>query len=222
MIYYSHHRIPKKLISCFTSTFAKPASIHHLKEAWEKELGINILEELWEDSLANIHNCSINSKNRLIQFKVVHRSHYSKTKLSKIFDSVSPTCDRCETAEGSLSHLFLQCPVLNNFWSHIFHWFSQQYNTHIPPDCILALFGCSEGTKTLPTYQRQALKIGMVVAKKFFILNWKSSATPCFKRGLDEMLSVARMEQIRYNKNNFQTLFQKMRKPFLAILDRTA
>lgn len=112
----------KQLISRFTSTFAKPASTHHLKEAWEKELGINISEELWEDSLANIQNCSINSRYRLIQFKVVHRSHYSKTKLSKIFESVLPTCDRCETAEGSLSHLFWQCSVLNNFWSNIFHW----------------------------------------------------------------------------------------------------
>lgn len=105
-------------------------------------------------------------------------------------------CDRCHTAEGSLAHSFWHCPILSNFWCDIFDWFSKQYGINIPPDCKLAIFGCSDRTRALSPHQKQALKAGMVAAKKIILLNWKSPLSPCFKRWLNEMLSIAKMEQI--------------------------
>ena len=191
----------------------------HLRDAWAEELGIPISDELWEEGLSSIQSCSINSRFRLIQFKVLHRLHYSKTKLSKIYPSVSPMCDRCGTAEGSLSHLFWQCPIITTFWGDIFNWFSRQMEIVIQPDCCLAIFGCSDETRALPSHQKQMLRAGMVAAKKCILVNWKSPTSPCFKRWLNEMLSVAKLEQIRHDGQNTQTKFQKMWRPFLALLD---
>lgn len=156
----------RHLISRFVTAFEMPVSTSHLRDIWSKELGVPLSEELWEEGLSSIQKCSINSRYRLIQFKVVHRLHYSKTKLNRIFESVSPMCDRCNRAEGSLSHLFWYCPVLDSFWSDIFNWFSKQYKIIIQPDCNLAIFGSSERTSTLPSHCKQALKTGMVAAKK--------------------------------------------------------
>lgn len=209
----------KHLISRFVIAFETSASTSYLRDTWEKELGVPLSDEIWEESLSNVKKCSINSRYRLIQFKVIHRLHYSKIKLNRIFESVSPMCDRCNRAEGSLAHLFWYCPVLDNFWSDIFNWFSKQYKTNIQPDCNLAIFGSSEKTSTLPSYCKQVLKTGMVAAKKLILLNWKSPSSPCFKRWLNEMVWVSRMEQIRFSRRNSPKYYEKAWKPFLDLLD---
>lgn len=207
MIHFSYNQTPN---ICFITAFETPASTSHLREAWAKELGVPLSDELWEEGLSSIQKCSINSRYRLIQFEVTHRLHYSKTKLNRIFESVSPMCDRCGRAEGSLSHLFWHCPVLDNFWSDIFNWFSKQYKINIQPDCNLAIFGSFERTSTLPSHCEQALKTGMVAAKKLISLNWKSPSSPCFKRCLNEMVCVSRMEQIRLSRGKAPNSYEKV------------
>ena len=179
-------------------------------------MGVPLSEHLWEEGLSGIQECSINSRYRLIQFKVIHRLHYSKIKLHRIFESVSPMCDRCGRAEGSLSHLFWYCPVLENFWSDIFKWFSRQYRINIKPDCTLAIFGSSENVWNLPDHCKQALMTGMVAAKKLILLNWKSTSPPCFNRWRNEMACVARVEQVRLSSAKVPNHFEKVLKPFLA------
>ena len=85
----------------------------------------------------------------------------------------------------------------------------------------LAIFGSSEGTLTLPHHCKQALRIGMVAAKKLILLNWKSPSPPCFKRWLNEMVSISRMEQNRFNRGKAPNYYEKAWKPFLALLDET-
>jgi hypothetical protein len=70
----SSHRL-----SPFFSNYTE-ASTSHLKETWGKELNIEISDDLWGEALSRIPSCSINARYQLIQYKVVHRLHYSKTK----------------------------------------------------------------------------------------------------------------------------------------------
>lgn len=79
-------------------------SVQGIKTGWEQELGVEIDGDLWDDALENIHKCSANSRHRLIQFKIVHRLHYAKTNLHKIFSSISPICDKCLPEEATLPH----------------------------------------------------------------------------------------------------------------------
>lgn len=66
----------------------------------------------------------------------------------------------------------------------------------MPKHCNLAIFGCSGSKRALPSYQKQILRTGMVAAKKLILLNWKSPFSLCFRGWLNEMLSIAEMEQI--------------------------
>lgn len=104
-----------------------------IKPAWECELGVEIREDLWDEVLTGIKLCSVNARLQLIQCKVIHRLHYSKTKLHRIFPSLSPLCNRCNVMEGTLTHLFWTCPKLCNCWSlHfpvVFHCLSCHCNT---------------------------------------------------------------------------------------------
>lgn len=66
-----------------------PLSDAKLRNAWVEELGTEITDDTWEAILIKIYNSSINVRHRLIQFKIVHRLHYTKSRLHAIYLNVS-------------------------------------------------------------------------------------------------------------------------------------
>lgn len=56
-----------------------------IKTEWETELGVTFSDMLWEQALKEINACLSCAKLQLIQFKILHRVHYSKSRLSKIY-----------------------------------------------------------------------------------------------------------------------------------------
>lgn len=93
-------------------------TMDHLRSAWQDDLGGEITEEQWQTVLARIHSCSICARHGLLQFKIIHRVHWSKQKLHKIFPSIDPSCDRCGLTPVSLGHR--SWPKLSNYWRSIF------------------------------------------------------------------------------------------------------
>lgn len=57
-------------------------------------------------ALTRVHSSSICSRHSLIQFKVLHRLHFSKVKLARIFPNIDPLCDRCKLTPGTSYHMF--------------------------------------------------------------------------------------------------------------------
>lgn len=81
----------------------------------------------WEAAISRVHTCSLNSRHTLIQFKVLNRLHYSKSKMSKIFQShLSAIVSLCWRDFGSL-FFFWSCPQIFDYWTAIFRWFSKCY-----------------------------------------------------------------------------------------------
>ncbi|CAI5660574.1 unnamed protein product [Oreochromis niloticus] len=207
----------KKLVSGFVKAFSEylNSKSDFLKMAWEEELGLLIGDEVWERSLCMIHSCSINARHQLIQFKVLHRLHYSKTKLHRIFPSISSICDRCKLGEGSLTHLFWTCPKLYHYWLNIFNCFSDIYNCTLEPDPIIALFGSSSSLLHLSSAAQTTVLFGMVIAKKIILTLWKTDIVPQFKMWLTELTALLHMERIRYILADKLSNFFDVWQPFL-------
>lgn len=94
--------------------------------------------------------------------------------------------------------------------------FKKIYKMNIQPDYNVALFGSLGTTTGLPSHCKQTLKMSMIAAKTQIL---KKQTPPCFKRWLNNMVSVARMEQIHFGKRKSQSYYQKIWRPFLATLD---
>jgi len=208
----------RHLVSRCVNSLQLPVSTNHIKEAWARDFDEDVSDETWNDSLNKIQDCSINARHRLIQFKVVHRLYYSKTKLSKIYNSISPVCDRCKTEEGSLSHMFWFCHKLFNFWTAIFDFFSKVFQKEVKPDHSLAILGSSVTLNTLPRSQQRPLLMGLTLAKKSILLNWKSSDSPSFKAWLSELIHVIQLERIRSLESKSHRQFQTVWQPFVDFL----
>ena len=190
----------RHLISRFVRLFddCNGAAMDRVRKAWEGELGIELSAETWEKCFAMIQSYI----HQLIQFKVVHRLHYCKLKLHRIAPSISPLCIRCKVSEGTLSHTLWLCPLLTGLWDKIFDWFSKAYKRPFQPEAELAIFGCSQTTASVPAAMHQSLMLGMIVAKRLILLEWKSTSPPCFQRWLADMASAIQMERLRFTRTN--------------------
>lgn len=73
----------------------QPESLNSIKTAWEEDLGQPIPDEVWEEILGRVHKSSICARHGLIQCKLLHCIYYTKARLARIYDSVSPAYDRC-------------------------------------------------------------------------------------------------------------------------------
>ena len=208
----------KRLISQFVNLFSLAAPSLHIKEAWVSDNGVEISDTLWAQGLNRIKSCSINARLQLIQFKVIHRLHFSKTKLNRMFPSVSATCDKCALYDGTLGHLFWSCPKLQNFWDDIFHLYSVIYSKQLIPDSLLIILGCSNFSLTLPSSLQQALMFGMVVAKRVILRDWKSVSPPCYKKWLNDMVSCIYLEEIRYTLSDTHHKFLEVWGPFIEYI----
>lgn len=81
------------------------ATLDHLKEAWQEDLAVEISGHQWTKAQDRVHSSSVCTRHGLIQFKILHRLHLSKLKLSKMFPAVNPLCDRCGQTPASLAHI---------------------------------------------------------------------------------------------------------------------
>jgi len=114
-----------------------------IREEWEREMGIGISEEIWQNGLEDIDKQSVNTRLCLIQFKVLHRLHFSKKKLHRIFPNVSPLCDKCKSEEADLAHSFIFCHKIQGFWCEVFKMLSDILNVNLEPDPVLIILGHS-------------------------------------------------------------------------------
>ena len=80
--------------------------LDYLKHKWKEDLNEQIPDIVWQKVIRRIHMSSICQRHTVEQFKIVHRLHWSKVRLSKIRPELNPTCDRCKQAHATLLHTF--------------------------------------------------------------------------------------------------------------------
>ncbi len=179
---------------------------------------MQIPEGVWEESLEQINTCSINSRHCLIQFQVLHKLHYTKLKLHRLFPDTSPQCDKCNIAEANHVHSFISCPKLEKFGAKIFKAFSDILNTHIEPDPVFIILGTSDSMPVFKKSQQQLLSYGLITAKKLILTFWKKKEVPTFKLWLNEMTNTLHLEKIRFSLNKRESQFDKIWPPLVHYL----
>lgn len=117
------------------------SSMAAVRTAWEQDLNYTFTDDIWDSVLDQIHSSSMCSQHALLQFKVVHCTHISKTNLARMYPDVEPTWDKCKSAPVSIFHMCWTCPSLGNFWTSVFQTISETLGHQIEPDPLTAIFG---------------------------------------------------------------------------------
>lgn len=80
--------------------------IQMIKSTWERELGMLLEDEVMDHAVDNIRSTTSSASLGLIQFKVLHRVHFSRSKLSIIYPYLKDECDRCHGSSCNLINIF--------------------------------------------------------------------------------------------------------------------
>lgn len=190
-------------------------TLDHLKRAWQEDLRVNITENQWTKAQEYVHSSSVCVRHGLLQFKILHRLHLSKLKLSKMFSSVDPSCDRCKQGPASLAHMFWNCPHIITYWDKVFINLSKILKKTLKPDPILALFGVNPVTVELSNNQKNMTRFILLLARRLILLNWKSTVAPSLSVLMKEVMKHLQLEKIKFLLRGKLDTFDLTWQPFI-------
>lgn len=192
------------------------SSISGILNAWEQDLQMTIVMRDWARILKTIHSSSMCARHSLLQFKVVHRAHLSKSKLAKMYPQINSTCDRCKTEEATLIHMFWLCPNLEGFWKAIFEALSIIFTVRINPDPLVSLFGVvPEGTQ-LPFGGKRVVAFTTLLARRLILMRWKDTAPPSISHWIRDVIVNLKLEKIRCTLHGSEKKFNETWRSFLT------
>ena len=174
--------------------------IEKIKANWENDLQIKFSDQFWGEALEAVNSSSSCARLSLIQFKVLHRTHYSRAKLAKIYpDTVEDKCNRCSLSPCDLAHMFWLCPKLVGFWEGFFKTISEIFQIQISPSPHIAIFGRPENIDTMNKIQLNITAFTSLIARRRILLQWRSSLPPSFKSWIGDVMSFLKLEKVKFS-----------------------
>lgn len=194
-----------------------PPALLKIKIEWKAELGVVISEDWWSEALREIKFCSSCVKFQLIQFKILHRAHYSKSRLAKIYPDTVDACDRCSQTPCNLSHMFWFCPRLSEYWASYFKVISEILDRVIKPSPQIAIFGIPEdGKNNLSAKQANVISFTSLLARRRILLQWKNPLPPSPALWLRDTMFYLGMEKIKYSMRGSTNTFFNHWRPLIT------
>ena len=97
----------------------------------------------WEKVYTLAFQCTLDTKIREFQYKILNCIIFTNEKLNLIGVVESPNCTFCQEATESVEHLLFSCRITSNFWKHVLSWLRDN-DVHVgiinEPDIIFGKF----------------------------------------------------------------------------------
>lgn len=173
----SSEDLAKPLSATYKEFFkTTPLGVTRCRERWEAEVP-DVQGKDWDDLWMQPFQHLVSARDMLIQFKFLHRSHYTLARLDKIFPTASAECWRCSHSPADANHIFWKCPHVQRFWSGITSCISGLLSVPIPMTVRVCLLGLVDDV--VPSHALQTmLNILLFYGRKAILLNWKKPGAP--------------------------------------------
>lgn len=210
-----HHRGTISKLYDTILSFSNHSNVK-LKCAWEEELGMQIHEESWEQAIERVRTSTSCARLGLIQFKVIHRAHFSKSRLSELYPEVENKCDKCHGSPCHLSHMFFLCPKLEGFWTGYFAIMSTVLGVTLQPCPLIAIFGIPDCSLSLNSTQKDIIAFTSLLVRRLLLLHWKSAKYPHISQWLKDVMFFLKLEKIKYTLRGCTAKFFHNWQPFIS------
>lgn len=102
---------------------------------------------------------------------MLHRLHFSREKLARIYPDEDPACPRCNYNLATVGHMFWAYPQLDNYWRQIFEILSRVRGQDLYPDFRIGVFGVAASNYKLNRFQADAIAFASLIARRLFCRN---------------------------------------------------
>lgn len=183
-------------------------------QAWERDLGVLFSKAQENKILLFTHKASMASRYQEGGYKILTRWYRTPTVLNRIFPQVSSLCWRCQGAEGTMVHIFWECPGLKEFWK-------------MASETINEISGVSLGENPaafllydvpVPTekYKNSLLRHLLTAAKACIPALWKSTSSPTRSQWLGRVTEIQQMENLTMMLREQEDKYRKVWTPYIT------
>lgn len=181
-----------------------------------------ISEPVWQKIIQRIYSSSVCLRHTVVHFKIVHRLHWSKDRLSKFKPDLDPTYDRCKQVPATLLHMFWTCLKLSRFWQSIFEAFSKIHGKTIHPSPLISLFGVASVDVSLRGCNINRIAFCSLLARRLILSKLKDSQPPTYRYWIKEVMCHIHLEKIRYTIRGSVGKFYSTWQPFISFVESVA
>lgn len=178
-----------------------------IKEKWELEANIIISEEEWEETFKEGHKLTNSPTWREFDWKVKMRYFYTLFITSK-YSNTTDLCWRECGAVGDSTHIFWDCPKIQDFWKNIQKEIKQIMGINFPLEPALYILGIIPDNMT-DKNSKYLLRILLLIAKKTITASWLKPQPPSILQWRDGVKNVFIMEKITARLQLKTDLFDK-------------
>lgn len=141
---------------------------------WSKDLNIELEADDWSTIWTNTKNSSQNVVASEANYKVLMRWYLVPSRIAKYLPEYPPTCFRGCKDEGTHTHIWWTCPLVQRFWATAFQMASTLHQVTLEPNPTIALLNLIPQDYTKA--QRCLLLHLFTAAKQTIAKAWKTPA----------------------------------------------
>ena len=216
-------KLPKMVQS--SSVFYKMAAnalygeSENLRIIWQKDLGIEMEQEVWENIVHNMGWPVRDIKTKFIHYKIIHKYYWTPVRLKRLGLIQSNECWKCKSSMGTFLHLMWDCPLVSPFWARVIGTMEEWLEQPLPSSPRLFLLG----DKTVLTAGLSKAQLGLALAgslnaAKVILRKWKITSAPCYKDWIELMTSTASYELMLAKVGDSVSKFSAMWDSFLTYI----
>ncbi len=141
---------------------------------WEADLSVSWDHNFWSQICLKTFELIRNPGLQLIQYKILHRVHYTGHRMFRMGFTASNNCSHCKgNTPDNYIHALWFCPPVQRYWYRICEDLSKCLKCSIPASPLVCLLGDLDGVTTEGNTTHMAFT-ALCIAKKTVLMNWKN------------------------------------------------
>ena len=174
--------------------------------------------DYWEQICKNTFSMTANTNLQLIQYKVIHRSHITQSKMFKMGLTNTGICSHTSGSTDDYLHAMWLCQPVSSFWITVTQALSTILNYRIPSSPTLCLLSDISIVQILQKLKNPLL-ISLAVAKKVVLQNWKSKKSCHINHWKNLIAQYIAIEKHNAHRGRQMSAFENTWSPFLSFLN---
>ena len=176
--------------------------VRHFVDKWQAVGDIRLNCKQWSNIYLIPYKCTLHTKLRWFQFRLIHRILGTNSFLAKIGKIESNLCTFCRSEEETLLHLFCTCPITLSFWDKVLTWIKNKLNLTLILDKQMQLFGILD-------YRMGALNIILLLCRYYIYRVKMQKSLPLLELFQKDVKSYFAVEKYIFIKNDEVTKFNR-------------
>uniref|UniRef100_A0A803J318 Reverse transcriptase domain-containing protein n=1 Tax=Xenopus tropicalis TaxID=8364 RepID=A0A803J318_XENTR len=184
-----------------------------VKLKWETS-GLHLDPDDWEEVIDNLYFPLISTRDKLIQFKIIHQTYLTPKKLYQMGRLEHSRCLRCNEPDADYMHLLWNCPDIQRFWQQVMRFLADELSLPQVLNPITCLLGLVDSL--LPkTASRSLMRALLFYAKKTVALHWMGPQPPTLNKWIKLINSQLELYRLTYLARGCPLKFEKIWNPWL-------